>query len=81
MENVNGRLRRFLPQKTDLSQLPQDHITRITQAYNHTPRKCLGYLTPAEILAKPMLHLKCESTIPPAWERRKGDTRQLQPSI
>ena len=62
VENVNGRLRRFLPRKTDLSLLPEDHINRITQAYNHTPRKCLGYLTPAEILAKPVLHLKCEST-------------------
>ena len=78
VENVNGRLRRYLPRKTDLSQLPQNQITRITQAYNHTPRKCLGYLTPAEILSKPVLHLKCESTFPPSRERRitpKADVR------
>ena len=62
VENLNGRLRRFLPRKTDLSLLPNHHITRITQAYNHTPRKCLGYLTPAEIFSRHVLHLKCEST-------------------
>ena len=70
MENANGRLRPFLPRKTDLSQLPPDYIPRVTQAHNHTPRKCLGYLTPVEILSKPLLHLKCESTFPPARERR-----------
>ena len=71
VENANGRLRPFLPRKTDLSQLPPDYIPRVTQAYNHTPRKCLGYLTPVEILSKPLLHLKCESTFPPARERRE----------
>ena len=70
VENANGRLRPFLPRKTDLSQLPPDYIPRVTQAYNHTPRKCLGYLTPVEILSKPLLHLKCESTFPPSRERR-----------
>ena len=70
VENVNGRLRRFLPSKTNLSQLPEDYISRVNQAYNHTPRKCLGYLTPLEILSKSLLHLKCESTFPPSRERR-----------
>jgi len=31
-------------------------------AYNHTPRKCLGYLTPAEVFINQVLHFKCEST-------------------
>jgi len=31
--------------------------------YNHTPRKCLGFRTPAEVFAK-LLHFKCESTFP-----------------
>ena len=70
VENVNGRLRRFLPRKTDLSTLPEDYIPKVNQAYNHTPRKCLGYLTPFEILSKSLLHLKCESTFPPSRERR-----------
>jgi len=35
-------------------------------AYNHTPRKCLGYLTPAEVFINQVLHFKCESTFPPS---------------
>ncbi len=37
-------------------------FTRLIQAYNNTPRKCLGYRTPAEIFLNQVLHLKCEST-------------------
>src|SRR5690606_33607753 len=37
--------------------------------YNHTPRKCLGWQTPAEVFTK-LLHFKCESTFPPSRERR-----------
>ena len=75
VENVNGRLRRFLPRQTNLSLLPENLTYQIVQAYNHTPRKCLGFLTPAEILAKSVLHLKCESTFPfsreyPCWMSR-----------
>ena len=33
------------------------------QAYNNTPRKCLDYRTPAEVLDQ-VLHFKCESTFP-----------------
>ena len=80
VENANGRLRPFLPRKTNLSQLPPDYITRVNQAYNHTPRKCLGFLTPAEISAKSVLHLKCESTFPPTRERRGRPHPDLPPS-
>ena len=62
VENANSRLRRCLPRKTDLKQLPEEAPYRVFQAYNHTPRKCLGYLTPAEIFSNQVLHLKCEST-------------------
>ena len=64
VENANSRLRRHLPQKTDLQQLPEAVPYRVIQAYNSTPRKCLGYLTPAEIYSYQLLHLKCESTFP-----------------
>ena len=47
--NAIGRLRRTLPRKTDLAALPQERFTQMIQAYNNTPRKCLGYRTPAEI--------------------------------
>jgi IS30 family transposase len=37
------------------------------QKYNHVPRKCLDYQTPAEVFSK-LLHFKCESTFPPSRE-------------
>lgn len=66
VENAIGRMRRPLPRKTDLATLPACAITAAAQRYNHTPRKCLGWNTPAEAfsqLLKP-LHFKCESTPP-----------------
>ena len=68
MENAIGRLRRTLPRKTDLATLPQERFTQMIQAYNNTPRKCLGYRTPAEIFLESVLHLKCESTFLPPQE-------------
>lgn len=61
VENAIGRLRRWLPRKTDLTQLPPDRLHQLSVLYNHTPRKCLSFQTPAEVLAK-VLHFKCETT-------------------
>ena len=63
VENAIGRLRRTLPRKTDLAALSNERFTQIIQAYNNTPRKCLGYRTPAETFLDQVLHLKCESTV------------------
>jgi IS30 family transposase len=52
VENAIGRLRRYLPRKTDLAALPEHDIQRIIDAYNNTPRKCLDFLTPNEALSK-----------------------------
>jgi len=38
------------------------------RVYNNTPRKCLGYLTPAEVLREQVLHFECEFTIPVSRE-------------
>ena len=62
IENAIGRLRRMLPRKTHPSRLTQNSIDALTNRYNHTPRKCLGFQTPAEIFSALLLHLKCEST-------------------
>ena len=62
VENANGRLRRFLPRKTNLHQVPSEEFLRVIQTCNNTPRKCLGYQTPSEVYSKQVLHLKCEST-------------------
>lgn len=74
IENANGRLRRLLPRKTDLSLLTPQQIHQIALLYNHTPRKCLGFKTPAEAFAK-ALHFNYESTFPPA---REGQTLMLR---
>ena len=68
VENAIGRMRRTLPRKTDLAGLSEKRFTQLVQAYNNTPRKCLGYQTPAEIFLNQVLHLKCESTFPPSRE-------------
>jgi IS30 family transposase len=48
VENANGILRRDLPRKTELQDYSEKDIHDIVWAINTTPRKCLGYLTPAE---------------------------------
>ena len=60
VENAIGRLRRNLPRKTNLDDLPGNAFDAIIANYNNTPRKCLGFKTPAETFL--MLHFKCEST-------------------
>jgi len=61
VENAIGRLRRHLPRKTDLDSLTDSQIQRVVLAYNHTPRRCLGFQTPAEVFLK-LLHFEWEST-------------------
>ena len=68
VENAIGRMRRSLPRKTDLATLSQEHFVELIWAYNHTPRKCLDYRTPAELFLSEVLHFKCESTFPPSRE-------------
>lgn len=48
VENAIGRMRRFLPRKTDLGMISRDNLDRYLFLYNNTPRKCLGFLTPNE---------------------------------
>jgi IS30 family transposase len=63
IENAIGRMRRFIPRKTDLAMLPDMRFNALISAYNNTPRKCLDYNTPAEMFSK-LLHFECESTSP-----------------
>lgn len=64
IENAIGRMRRFLPRKTDLAQIDQAHFLTLIAAYNNTPRKCLDWKTPAEAFSEQLLHFKRESTSP-----------------
>ncbi|MCC7016732.1 MAG: IS30 family transposase [Rhodospirillales bacterium] len=63
IENAIGRLRRRLPRKTDLATLSPARLRQLASLYNHTPRKCLDFQTPAEVFLQ-LLHFKCESTFP-----------------
>lgn len=65
IENAIGRLRRFLPRKTDLTSLTEEDFSACIARYNNTPRKCLDYRTPAEVFCQQLLHFKCESTSRP----------------
>ena len=64
IENAIGRMRRFLPRKTDLASLDNNDFTKLIAAYNATPRKCLDWKTPAEAFSQHLLHFKRESTFP-----------------
>ena len=61
VENAIGRLRHLLPRRTNLNTLSPSHILRIARTYNHTPRQCLDFQTPAEVFTQ-LLHLECDST-------------------
>ena len=65
IENAIGRMRRPLPRKTDLAAIDAKTLDACVAAYNNTPRKCLGFSSPAEAFFQQLLHFKCESTFPP----------------
>ena len=68
IENAIGRMRRGLPRKTDLATLSNSHFLALIRNYNNTPRKCLGFRTPAEVFLAQLLHFECESTFRPPLE-------------
>lgn len=52
VENANGIIRRFLPRKTNLSDMTDREIHEIQETINDTPRKSLGYRTPNEVVTQ-----------------------------
>jgi IS30 family transposase len=64
VENMNGRLRRYIPLGTHPDSFTHDDLQYLANRLNNTPRKCLGFQTPAEVFSKHLLHFKCESTCP-----------------
>lgn len=52
-ENANGRLRRWFPKGTDMSQVTDTEVRHAAHRMNFTPRKCLRYRTPFEELFMP----------------------------
>jgi len=48
VENMNGRIRRFIPKGTSIDIVSDETVAAIEYRLNHTPRKTLSYLTPCE---------------------------------
>jgi len=48
IENMSGCIRRWFPRHTDLDDLADEDIQDVAMTMNLTPRKCLGFKTPAE---------------------------------
>ncbi len=52
VENVNLRIRRFIPKGANLADYSDKQIQKIEDWLNNTPRKCLNYKTPYEIMSQ-----------------------------
>ena len=55
VENTNGRIRKFIPKGISMDTISEEEIARIETRLNNTPRKCLGFKTPLEVLEE-ILH-------------------------
>lgn len=52
VENMNGRIRKFIPKGISMDPIDAKTIQAIEWKLNNTPRKCLGFRTPYEKLQK-----------------------------
>ena len=55
IENTNGRLRRYLPRKSDPTAITNRYLRSICDRLNATPRKCLDFRTPAEVFREKLM--------------------------
>lgn len=55
VENTNRRVRRWLPRKRDIRTITDEDMKVICDRLNNTPRKCLGWKTPAEVFREKMM--------------------------
>lgn len=49
VENANKMIRRYIPKRTDLSEISQEYVDHIVSIINNKPRKILGYRTALEV--------------------------------
>jgi len=52
VEQINSLIRRFIPKKTDISDISGLEIYKIEKLLNNRPRKCLNFKTPYEVFRK-----------------------------
>jgi IS30 family transposase len=57
VENTIGRIRRYIPKGSNLADFSDRDIAKIEHWLNHTPRKCLNWKTPYEIMIENNLFL------------------------
>ena len=70
VENTIGRIRRYIPKGSDLADYSDAAIAKIEHWLNHTPRKCLNWKTPHEIMTEN--HLFLSSTLPNPTDAFEG---------
>lgn len=58
VENTNSRLRKYLPRSTEPTALTNRYLKSICHRLNSTPRKCLGYRTPAEVFESKLVEIQ-----------------------
>ena len=58
VENTNNRLRKYLPRATEPTAVTNRYLRSICHRLNTTPRKCLGYLTPAEVFQRHLMEIQ-----------------------
>jgi IS30 family transposase len=51
-KNINGLLPEYFPKGSDLSSHRPEALAAVAQQLNNRPRKRLGFLTPAQVIAK-----------------------------
>ena len=57
VENANGRIRRHLPLASAAEERSSAALANVAERLNATPRRCLGYRTPAEVFASTLASL------------------------
>lgn len=55
VENANKRIRRYLPPETIVLDVGDDDLHALCRRLNGTPRKCLGFRTPAEVFGQNLM--------------------------
>jgi IS30 family transposase len=64
VENTIGRIRRYIPKGANIADFSDKDIAAIEHWLNHTPRKCLNWKTPHEIMVEHHLFSAPISTHP-----------------
>lgn len=52
VENTNGIIRRFIPKRVSIDSLSDEYIAALEYKLNSTPKKCLNFYTPYEMMQK-----------------------------